>query len=262
MKPHILVAVPTMGTMSTSLAAFLLSLVLNENKKFDVTVFLPEPPKIPHDSARNNIVNAFLENERFTHLLQIDSDVVPPANILDMVEHDADIVSGVYFVWNHEEVVPICGSDEIVDGKKQLVFTRFSADGPRLVPVHYIGGGCVLAKRKVFEKFRNKKQVPYAFDYQENGIMWRGEDFNFSAKARQLGFEIFVDKTMICRHYKTVELAQMNLLLNTYLRAGKQNVPHTTDGNGNSDGGTNAGEGPPTARGTDGERELPADRLD
>lgn len=47
--------------------------------------------------ARNQLVREFLEDESFTHLLWIDSDVgFDPRAVLKLLSHDKDIVGGVY----------------------------------------------------------------------------------------------------------------------------------------------------------------------
>lgn len=241
-----------MGNIVTELAQRLLALATQQ--QYRVTFFLLYPPQIPHDTARNLIVKQFLEHKEFTHLLQIDSDVVPPSNILEMVENDVDICSAVCFVWNGEEIVPTAALQQYDEhGKRTRPKGARLSDGDKdLQEVDFIGGGCVMMKRSALETIRASGKSAYAFDYDQDGIMWQGEDYHFSQVARDCGLRIHVDRRFICGHYKSVDFAWLNRLIHTYWKAGDNTLLPEQHGNGNSDGGTNARKGPPTSGGAAG----------
>jgi hypothetical protein len=85
-QPNVLVAVPTMGAMHPSLTATLLEWSRQfppEQLSFYFTFKVS-----PVDRARNEIVRWFLANEaKFTHLLFVDSDTIPPASHRTRAQH-------------------------------------------------------------------------------------------------------------------------------------------------------------------------------
>jgi hypothetical protein len=239
MRPHVLIAVPHMGTMVTGLTRWLT--LQRSCPEYDISLYLPPRKHIPHDTARNSIVQFFLSTE-CTHLLQVDSDVVPPDDaVARLLAHGVEIVAGLSFVLKGEGISVNCGND---DGKGGVVAPIFQHGDPPLTHVDYAGGGCVFASREVFKRFWESKWPPYEFVYK-NGIMVMGEDFKFCLNAKVLGLQVFVDRSVLCKHYKTVELSQMNQLLSRYWREGKHHVNLVDNGDGDNHGDADGGEGAP-----------------
>jgi GT2 family glycosyltransferase len=124
-----------------------------------------------------------------THILFMDSDVLPrPRTLEKLLEHDVDIISGV---------VPICQQGELKWNVSrgddflphdQLPNNPFKADK--------IGFGVVLVKTEVFEKM----EWPYWRSIYKPGLRTIGEDVYFSKKAKQAGFDLWVDPMVKCDH--------------------------------------------------------------
>jgi len=70
-----------------------------------------------------------------------------------------------------------------------------------LVEVDACGMGCMLIKKSVFEKL----EEPY-FQYtpRSKTSLQKGEDYYFCEKAKDAGFKIFCDTSVICGHIGTI----------------------------------------------------------
>jgi GT2 family glycosyltransferase len=206
--PKILIAVPTMGHIHTTLTARLLHY---QARMKDQVSFYFSDNVAPVDRARNQIIEKFLHipGTTFTHLFFIDSDTIPPPDALErLLAHDKDIVSGL---------TPIAKYDD--DSKTYFTIDNCFLEAPRdefgkatetLVPerntgLHQIvrcGGSCVLIKRKVFERL---EPPYYDFDYNAKRTEHtRSEDIRFCDNAIAAGFEIYADSDVVCGHHKAV----------------------------------------------------------
>lgn len=243
MKTKIYITVPNLGQLDTVLVARLFGLL--GQQEIPVVLNIPYPPRIPHDIARNSLVKEFLETD-CTHMLSFDADVRPPEHILEMVKDDLDIVSGVYHVFNGHDIVPIWARE----GAGKPVWVK--ADGDKtspLIEVDYVGGGCTLIKRHVFEKFREQEVIPYEFVMDEIGCFKMGEDYDFAAKAQKLGFKLYIDRRFKCGHNKGgVDLAILNQVVGTKIKEGIATA--LRNGNRDEDSGADARKGTPPPGGT------------
>lgn len=162
------------------------------------------------DIARNFIVKTAVEID-VDYLLFIDDDGVLPADTLEkMFEDDKDIVGA-----------PMCKRNEDENGKHLLCcfekFDSYIGDGKSvknyrhieafdlakgfLHPVDAIGGACMLLKREVIHALYQKHNGrPFEWLHEqhvtkEHGVTLRNvaEDVCFSERAKEEGFEIWVD---------------------------------------------------------------------
>lgn len=144
-------------------------------------------------NARNAMAKNVLEKD-CDYLFFIDSDMVLPNDTLKrLVEHDKDIVSGMYF---HKKP-PFA---PVVYSKNEKGTFDVIMDYPKdqLIEVDGVGMGICLIKRGVFEKLGDK-----CFDVlpasDENPVI-NGEDFAFCYRAKRAGFKIYVDTGMQALH--------------------------------------------------------------
>lgn len=152
-------------------------------------------------AERNRLVKVFLETD-CTHMLCIDSDLGWPAMaVLAMLEHDVDFCGGCY---------PARGDDVFLfrpdyhnNEDKSLVVSE-----KKLVKMNYIPAGFLLLKRHVLEKMiadrpdlyfepkdpaKKNESGHYLFATElHEGEFW-GEDFVFCRRAKESGFDIWVD---------------------------------------------------------------------
>lgn len=153
-------------------------------------------------SARNALINNFLEEKEFSHVLCVDSDLGwNPDAVLKMLEFDEEFVAGVYPM---KESSTFLFRPCLKENGSLMTLEK------GLIKMNYIPAGFMLIKRSVFEKIIQKfpelKYKPkdpkggpggYAFFNTElyDGEFW-GEDYVFCRKAREAGVDIWVDPTV------------------------------------------------------------------
>lgn len=167
--------------------------------------------RIFHDYARNEIVEEFMASGCDV-LWFLDSDVVSQPHVLDLItlHWDKWVVAGAPY--------PVFMSQP-GEQMRQIVYTVYKGNNgvgmhPSTVPysgVDYVDGmatGCLFIKREVFEKLK-KPYFEFKFD-PETRRMNQGEDLGFCIKLSELGIKVFTDYSMVCKHYKTVDLTELN----------------------------------------------------
>jgi GT2 family glycosyltransferase len=165
---------------------------------------------IPHDSARNFCVKEFLE-DYYDYLLFIDNDIVPPSNaLIELLNADKDIIAPLCFSWQPDDKglgFPMPVALRYNDKKEYKPYY-----GQGIEETDAITGGMFLAKREVYEKMDR----PFAFTYHANGIVIYSEDFYFSQQAQKLGYKLYTHYGLICKHYKNIDIREVNELMVKY----------------------------------------------
>lgn len=157
----------------------------------------------PIDVVRNGIVKLLLGDPTYTHLLMMDSDVVPALDVVDLLlECDWPMAAAI---------VPICVDNAIVgnvvvrdkDGDTHFI-TSWNMEGEPF-EVAAAGCGCVLIRREVFEA------IPWPwFKWTESFPTGReGEDIYFSRKAAEFGFTYKVHPKAVADHIKKFPLLHL-----------------------------------------------------
>ncbi len=152
----------------------------------------------PTDFARN-LCARFLMEGSHSHLLFIDSDIVPPDDCLDlMLAARRPLVCGVYPLLLDNSRVCTCLAEKT--GENRYNFLDTHGDTPFEVDV--AGLGCCLIAREVFTK------LPYPwfqFEQKPDGQLI-GEDFRFFEDAARVGYKPLIIPQIQCAHYKNVNL--------------------------------------------------------
>jgi hypothetical protein len=218
-KIRVFCAVPTTGTIADAQSYFW----REAEKKYADRIEFIWPAlcvrRIFHDFARNSLVEEFLKSDADI-LYFLDSDVVPPPDVFDMVmEHEKWVVAGAPY--------PIFMTPPGYT-EPQIVFTAYKGVGSKGVSAadcpnegkEFIDGlatGCLFVKRELFSQM----QKPYfAFEYdEETRSLTAGEDLSFCRKVRDLGHKFYVDYSKVCRHYKHVCLLEMNNYARQYAKS-------------------------------------------
>lgn len=160
---------------------------------------------------RNKLVNegkSDLEyqklNDKFTHYLFIDSDVVVSVEaIKKLLSYDLDIVSGAY-VSRESEQFYVGGHFMYDDNKNIIDFINIEKTTKGLIEVDWVGAGCLLIKKEVFEN------LPYPwFHYPILEKIYNGkkhtqmafEDSAFSMLAKKYNYKIHMDCDIDVIHY-------------------------------------------------------------
>jgi GT2 family glycosyltransferase len=149
-----------------------------------------------------------------TDFLYVDDDItVPYPDTLDLMfkvldDKPCSIVSGLYYE-KREPSHPLVMACGIKDGKLRFGWPvtedRLTKDSKEIVKVGAVPAGFLLVKAEVFEKV---KYPPFVYDAPEVRALCEdpddyppGEDIYFSLKAREAGFDLYVDLRRPLLHY-------------------------------------------------------------
>lgn len=142
-------------------------------------------------------------NDGFTHYLFIDSDtVVSVEAVKKLLSYDLDIVAGAYV--SRESEYCYVGGHFKYDDKNIVDFINIEKSTKGLIEVDWVGAGCLLIKKGVFEN------LPYPwFHYPIIEKMCDGdkhaemvfEDVGFSMLAKKHGYNIYMDCDVEVKHY-------------------------------------------------------------
>ena len=181
-------------------------------------------------SSRNLILRYGIDNN-YTHILMLDSDVIPPENIIEeLLKWDKGIISGVYFNYfninNKKQLLPVVWKylteKEFEELKKNYPkysnlksrteikrhITKEEIDSDELHEVAVPSAGCMLIRRDVFKKVKYGK-------FKETGA---DDDIYFIEKAREFGFEPYCYTKVKCNH----------LVADKYKKDNKGNLIHSS----------------------------------
>lgn len=160
--------------------------------------------------ARSKIANFFINNTEHEYLFFLDSDIgFNPDDVLKLMSHQVPIVSGAYPM----KIIPERYCVDVVQPEER------HGD---LLKINGNGMGFVLIHRQVFldiaKHYPNLKYVPsnyhsdtphspeemnnsfhfFAEQQSENGFM--SEDKSFFHRAKQVGYNIFLDTSIRLNH--------------------------------------------------------------
>lgn len=252
-RPSILIAVFSMGDVRSDMSDFLIRCCTRQ--EYDVGYFVVQG-KIPHDSARNYAVKHFMEQSKADFLLMVDSDIMPPgAEVLEMCRWNLPVVSAMCLVLGANDIVTTASRlIDMEDGTRHHVAVDVSKETANPVPIEFVGAGCIMIRRDVLSTIRGRKVIPFAFDYDEDGIMWQGEDYHFCQVARDNGFPVYLDRRFLCDHTKRVSLNTINRIVYNHYRKRTPGILSTSeDGSRDSHSGSDAGESPASSGGAGGQ---------
>ncbi len=155
--------------------------------------------------ARNSLTARFLEDESYTHLLWIDTDLVFAAEHIEaLLSHNKDIVCGLY-----------CKKKE---GAPELVINALQGEqvalDSGLHQVAYAGTGFMLIKREVFTKmiaaypeiaYQADETSKPEWDFWTVGVhqgvkRYLSEDWYFCQRCIELGIPVYVDTRVLMKH--------------------------------------------------------------
>ena len=160
--------------------------------------------------ARNTPPAKFLHTEGSTHLMFIDADIGwEPWHLLVMLNHDKDVVGGLYPM----KSLPV---KWCVNGIPDAV----QDDPSGLIEVTKTGTGFLLIKRDVFSKLNAHPAVkpfindigldpalnPHMKTYFDTAVRenrYYSEDWTFCENWRDIGGQVFVDKRVLLKHTGT-----------------------------------------------------------
>jgi len=160
------------------------------------------------DVLRGKNQKPFNNNIPYTHLAWIDSDIVwQPEQIGDLLLRDKDIVSGLYSQTNRENLVAykICDQEFFKkNGYFQSLTRKEIENESNLIEVEYTGMGFMLIKKGVFESLEYPWFTSQIMNIDNDIQDIASEDATFCKKAKEKGYKIFVDPSVLVGHEKSL----------------------------------------------------------
>lgn len=161
----------------------------------------------------NGIARAFLSNRDYQWLfLTNDDNIIPPHALYQLLDHNVDVVSGLYFgrhmpfepilfdEWTWE---PVEGGERDGDGfaiKKRWWHRHLMMPGEKgLIKAAAVGDGCLLIRRHVLEGLAD----PW-WEYGETFTDVCDHDVVFSRKVTEAGFGLYCDLDLPIGHITSI----------------------------------------------------------
>lgn len=155
----------------------------------------------PISNNRNTIVQKFLAIPDCDYLMMIDSDIVPPPNIMRLIDFDKDIITPFMFTRQKGELLPLF----LKRDKDGIYSIDDYLNKTGLQEIDATGTGCIIIKREVLEKV----DKPFENRYDKDGIKVLGLDLSFCQKAKELGYRCWVHLDYVASHYYTYDLKDL-----------------------------------------------------
>ena len=198
--PKVLIAYPSKGSAYGTSERW--SDVLHEIRAANPNATTLSSSGFPWDVARNHCALTCME-KGFDYLFFIDQDVIPPKDVLQrLISHQVQIAGGIYrqkFAPHNWCIFKAVKTQNGIDDKIPVAPTG------GLIPVDYIGAGCLLIHRRVFELL----PFPwFRWTLTPDNPSGRSEDFYFSDLCRDNGIKIFADTSILCGHVCTTLLTE------------------------------------------------------
>ena len=147
-------------------------------------------------TSRNDLAMNAVQSD-MDYVFWMDSDMsFPPDTLVRMMDtlqkHDLDILTGLYF----RRVPPYSPVlfDQLEMRRNICCWSEFKSIPDELFEVGGCGFGCVLMKTEVFLSVQSKHGNMFA------PIGNNGEDIAFCIRARDFGYKIWCDPSIICGH--------------------------------------------------------------
>lgn len=171
---------------------------------YDYYNLLIKPPEsaviLAHDRSparnRNLIIQAGLEND-CSHILLIDDDMAyKPDSLLKLLEHDVDIVSGLYLsrAYPHQPIIFDIADEDGSCFPMYLIDNEFG-----LRPIVAAGFGFLLLKTEIFSKL----EKPYVRLGELNQEEWC-DDIGFFNRVRKANIQSYCDMNVQVGHMGTM----------------------------------------------------------
>jgi len=190
-KKRILIAIPSNKLIEAQTFKSIYDLIVPEGYETEFQYFWGYQV----EQVRNLIAHWTVQNG-FDYLFAVDSDIsFPKDTLVKLLSHDKDIVSGVYI-----QRIPGTHTIEIMRSNEFGGVTHVDWDtikGQGLVPIDGCGFGCALIKADVFRGISYPQFVyKSAIDHKDT----ISEDVYFCMRARENGFSLWCDTSVICEH--------------------------------------------------------------
>ena len=159
---------------------------------------------LPFGPARNSCLKIALE-QGYNYLFFVDADtLVSPTIISDLINTGYDYIGALYYRrYPPYEPAP-CMRTVQTNAQGQTTVGR----GPlpnfqpgSIIPVDFLPTGATLFSRRVMEAVLRKFPKPFEWTVDiDNPASGMSEDFNFSVRAAEVGYQPMLHTGIICPH--------------------------------------------------------------
>lgn len=159
----------------------------------------------PEDAAANKVMEAFLKTD-CTHIMKMDNDIMADIDLIRrLLAHDKDVV-GVPVTVVQERGIVTCGC--WIDENQITTVPDITPPNNKLIgPIDFVGGGCVLIKRKVIETLRKDGPI-YVTTYGNDGQVSMYCDNYLMKNVKKAKFEAWLDATEVLGQVVELNLMQ------------------------------------------------------
>lgn len=152
-------------------------------------------------TSRNDLATMSIQMDA-DYVLWLDSDMVFDPDVMERMfktlkDNDLDILTGLYFRRVPPYTPVLFDKLEIDWNTKVCDFSEFKEIPDKLFEVGGCGFGCVLMKTDVFFDVQSKFGNMFAPEANN------GEDIAFCCRARECGYKIYCDPSIIFGHVRT-----------------------------------------------------------
>jgi GT2 family glycosyltransferase len=138
--------------------------------------------------SRNILREAFLRSD-CEYFFSLESDVLPEIDVIErLMERDVEIVSAIYCF---PSGAPIAYDYSFFSSDLRQRVRTEACRAKKLLKIKIIGLGAALIKREVIER------VIFRFEEHASGT----DDCWFSLDALNLGYNIYLDSNVRCKHF-------------------------------------------------------------
>lgn len=195
----VLLAIPTSGGIHERVSMFATYLSKVQNVDY------VNAKGRPCDFVRNNFIRLFLRGD-WSHLFLLDSDTEGPLDCLQrLLALDVPLATACYPVLMPDGLRWAL-ANKGTDQHYRLLEYLLSLDKPFEVDAG--GAGCLLIRRDVFDLV---KWPWFKWGETEDGGQI-GEDIHFFQRCNDAGLRVMAEPTVICNHYKTINLTNLMLM--------------------------------------------------
>jgi len=189
-KKTILIAIPTAKNIEPDTYKSIYDLIVPDGYETTFQYFFGYNV----DQVRNLIADWVVKG--YDYLFSVDSDIAfAPDTLSKMLAHDRDVVSGLYIQRKPGQHILEIYEHTPTGGVVNMPYGKLK--GRPLVEVAGCGFGCALVKAEVMRKI-GYPQFKYHSAISINDTV--SEDVDFCRKARDNGFTIWADPSILCRH--------------------------------------------------------------
>lgn len=179
-------------------------LKLQQDGRYLLKIIMPSIK--PYEVSLNSIVIDLLNGDE-AFWLNIDDDNPPVNNPLDLIQLDRDVIGLPTPIWHNEKPGdrPIYWNTYDYDKNANAYREHQIQDG--LQKVDAVGTGCFLASRRVFEH-PNMQNGCFLREYDNKGLVTRGNDMAFCERAIENGFSIWTHSDYRCDQFSELSLEE------------------------------------------------------